>query len=319
MRFSFLMTGFAQRIVTSFLHGERYNEVHFRGGGEMVIYADVLFFLNAVVDYLLLLVSARAAGAPLRRKRFAVGGVIGGLYAVAMFFPGFSFLKSRMYVVLFGVLMVVTAYGFTRLLVKQSLIFLGVTCALGGGVLAIGMMDGTVLSLGRHVVYSLPDLKLVMLSAAGCYALLHLVSPMLCRHTRIEGELREITFELLERSLTLTAFFDSGNTLTDPVTGRRIPVAEGAALRVLFPFEDVPNDADLRDPAAGLSRLNKGELAGRFRLLPYRAIGVEQGLLLGVRMDRVTTKAGAETGVLVALSPTPVSDGGGYHVLMGGN
>ncbi len=285
----------------------------------MVIYADVLFLLNAVVDYLLLLVSARAAGGPLRRMRFALGGVIGGAYAVAIFLPGFSFLGRGLYPALFGAWMVVTAYGMTRLLVKQTLIFLAVTCALGGGVLAIGMMDGTALSLGRNVVYSLPDLKLVMLSAAGCFAVLHFISPVLCRHTAAEGELHQITFELLGHSLTLTAFSDSGNTLSDPVTGRRVPVAEGASLGELFPPGFVPTPADLLDPPGGLERLNRGTMQGRFRLLPYRAVGVERGFLLGVRMDAVTAKGERATGVLVALSPTPVSDGGGYHVLTGGD
>ena len=285
----------------------------------MVIYADVLFLLNAVVDYLLLLVSARAAGAPLRRRRFFLGGVIGGAYAVAMFLPGLCFLSGGIYRALFLGWMVLTAYGPTRLLLKQSLIFLAVTFALGGGVLAIGMMDGAALSLGRNVVYSVPDLKLVMLSAAGCYALLRLISPLLCRHTRLEGELQEITFELLGRSLTLTAFCDSGNTLTDPVTGRKVPVAEGMCLRALFPPGCSPERGDLLDPPAGLAVLNRGEMQGRFRLLPYRAVGVERGFLLGVRMDCVTMKGGREDGLLVALSPTPVSDGGGYHVLTGGD
>ena len=285
----------------------------------MVIYADVLFLLNAVVDYLLLLVSARAAGAPLRRMRFALGGILGGLYAVAMFLPGLAFLGSGIYPMLFGGWMVLIAYGVTRLLVKQTLIFLAVTCALGGGVLAIGMMDGATLSLGQNVVYSLPDLKLVMLSAAGCYALLHLVFPLLCRHTRTGGELQEMTFELLGRSLTLTAFADSGNTLTDPVTGRKVPVAEGEAMRPLFPPRLCPEREILLDPPMGLAALNRGELEGRFRLLPARAVGVERGFLLGVKMDCVTTKGGRKEGLLVALSPTPVSDGGGYHVLTGGD
>lgn len=285
----------------------------------MVIYADVLFLLNAVVDYLLLLVAARGAGAPLRRGRFLLGALIGGAYAVAMFLPGLSFLGGGIYPILFCGWMVLTAYGPTRLLLKQTCIFLAVTFALGGGVLAIGMMDGAALSLGRNVVYSVPDLKLVMLSAAGCFALLHLVSPLLCRHTRAEGELQEITFELLGRSLTLTAFHDSGNTLTDPVTGRSVPVAEGACLRSLFPPGCCPERRDLLDPPMGLAALNRGEMQGRFRLLPYRAVGVERGFLLGVRMDCVTMKRGREEGLLVALSPTPVSDGGGYHVLTGGD
>lgn len=44
-----------------------------------VIYVDTLFLLNTMVDYLLLLASARLAGEPLARLRFALGAVLGGL------------------------------------------------------------------------------------------------------------------------------------------------------------------------------------------------------------------------------------------------
>ena len=55
----------------------------------------------------------------------------------------------------------------------------------------------------------------------------------------------------------------------------------------------------------------------RFRLLPYRAVGVECGLLLAVRVDRARVGTEDYGSILVALSPTPVSDGGGYQALIG--
>ena len=143
----------------------------------MVIYGDILFALNAVIDYLLLLVSARAAGAPLRRARFALGAGIGGLYAVAMFLPGFSFLRGGTYKLLSAVLMLAAAHGTGRELVKQGLIFLALTCALGGSILAVGMLDGGRLALGGGVIYSVPDVKLVLLAGAGTYLILGAVLP----------------------------------------------------------------------------------------------------------------------------------------------
>lgn len=289
------------------------------GGGRMIIYADILFMLNAVIDYLLLLLSARAAGEPLRRGRFALGAALGGVYAVAIFLPGFSFLKCGMYKLLSAVLMLLLAYGATRALMKQALVFLALTCALGGGVMAIGMMDGRGMSLGTGVVYTIPDVKIILLAAALCYAGLTLILPKLFRHTTAEGELRQITFELQGRSVQLTGLHDTGNTLTDHLTGRVVPVAEGAALRPLFPTEFCPEKGDLTDPVRGILRLNSGAWKGRFYLLPYRAVGVERGFLLAVKMDCVWIAGRRQEGNLVALSPTPVSDGGGYRVLTGGD
>ena len=82
--------------------------------GLTVIYVDTLFLLNAIVDYLLLLCSARLAGERLSRLRFALGALLGGLYAVALFLPGFGFLGRPLCRLSAAVLMVLTAFGGCR-------------------------------------------------------------------------------------------------------------------------------------------------------------------------------------------------------------
>ena len=93
----------------------------------VVIYVDTLFLLNALVDYLLLLGAARLAGEPLRRLQFGAGAALGGLYAVALFLPGMGFLNHPLCRVAAGVLMVLAAYGGSRRLLRQGLIFLALT------------------------------------------------------------------------------------------------------------------------------------------------------------------------------------------------
>ena len=91
--------------------------------GLTVIYVDTLFLLNAIVDYLLLLCSARLAGERLSRLRFALGALLGGLYAVALFLPGFGFLGRPLCRLSAAVLMVLTAFGGCRRLLRQVVIF----------------------------------------------------------------------------------------------------------------------------------------------------------------------------------------------------
>lgn len=86
----------------------------------------------------------------------------------------------------------------------------------------------------------------------------------------------------------------------------------GRALEALLPEEIDPSD-----PVGSMERLEDADLRRRFRLLPYRAVGVEYGMLLAVRTDRVELGGRKLEGLLVALSPTPVSDGGGYQALIG--
>ena len=58
------------------------------------------------------------------------------------------------------------------------------------------------------------------------------------------------------------------------------------------------------------------ELAAQ--LLPYRAVGVDHGLLLALRLEKAAWDGETLAGCLAALSPTPVSDGGGYQALVSG-
>ena len=60
----------------------------------MTVYADVLFSLNACINYLMLLISARVAGAQIRRIRLAAAAALGGVYAVAALLPGCASLQS---------------------------------------------------------------------------------------------------------------------------------------------------------------------------------------------------------------------------------
>lgn len=280
-----------------------------------VVYVDTLFLLNALVDYLLLLCSARLAGEPLERLRFALGAVLGGGYAVAIFLPGLGFLERPLCRLAAAVLMAVAAFGGGRRLGRQTAIFFALSCAFAGGVLAISLVGGTGLSLNRGVIYSGMDLKMVLLSAAGCYAALSLLLQKAGKHVHFTGELKEVRLELGERAVELTALTDTGNTLTDPVTGRGVMVAEGARLEPLFPPEQRPDGAALRDPAGALEGLTAA--GGRFRLLPYRSVGVDRGLLLAVRVDRAVVDGEDRGAMVVALSPNPVSDGGGYAALLG--
>ena len=280
-----------------------------------VVYVDTLFFLNAVVDYLLLLGAARLVGEPLHRGRFVVGALLGGMYAVALFLPGWAFLSEPICRVVCCLLMAVAAYGGSRRLLRQSVVFLALACGFGGVVLCVGFFGEDVMQNG--IIVTEMDLKTVLLSAALCYGILSVGFRRFAAHTVCAGELLQADLWLRGRSVSLTALVDTGNTLTDPATGKPVIVAEGEKLKELFPQDHCPSAEDMRNPSTGLERLGTDGWQGRFRLLPFRAVGIERGLLLAVRLDRFVLEGEEKGALMVALSPTPVSDGGGYCALVG--
>ena len=284
------------------------------GSGMTVVYLDEVFLLNFVVDYLLLLSAGRLAGEVLRRGRLALGAALGAAYAGAVFLPGLGFLVHPLCKVGAGVLTVLAGYGGSRRLLRVCLVFFTVSAAFGGGILALQLLGNRSLTLANGVLSSPLDLKLVLLSAAGCYGLITLLFQRAARHSP-RRELAPAVVELGGRRAVLTALVDTGNTLTDPATGRPVLVAEGEKVKDLFPPGTAPSRAELYDPTGAMERLSGAGL--RCRLLPYQAVGVECALLLALRSDRVTV-GGEDCGpLLVALSPTGLTDGGGYCALIG--
>lgn len=282
-----------------------------------VIYLDTLFALNGIMDYLLLLCSARIAGEELHRLRMGVGAVLGGSYAAVAVLPGMAFLMRPIFKIGAAILMVVVGLGASRRLLRQTVIFFALACAFGGGVLGIGLLGGRGMSLGGGVIYSSMDIKIVLLSAAGCYVLFTLGLSRWGRHTGASGELLEAKLHIFDSQISFTALLDTGNTLSDPLSGKGVMVADADIVMPLISGTASFKREELSAPDQVLERLNTGQWRGRFRLIPYRAVGVECGLLLALQPDRVELNGRESRGMLVALSPTPVSDGGSYRALVG--
>lgn len=67
-----------------------------------------------------------------------------------------------------------------------------------------------------------------------------------------------------------------------------------------------------------MARLYRQGCPVRLTLLPFRAVGTSGGLLLAARSDYIEVEGKRFWRTPVALSEQPVSDGGGYHALWGG-
>ena len=282
-----------------------------------VVYIDALFLLNFVVDYLLLLCAGRLAGEVLHRERLALGAALAGAYAAAVSLPGMGFLLHPLCKLAAAVLALLIGYGGSRRLLRVTLVFFAVSAAFAGGILALELLGGRGLTLENGVFSSAMDLRLILLSAAGCYVVITLLFQRSARHTAARQELVPAVLTLDGRRVALTALVDTGNTLTDPATGRPVMVAEGEKVAGLFPSGQAPDEADLRDPVAALERLSQAGFLGRCRLLPYQAVGVECGMLLSLRLDGARVGREDYGTLLVALSPNRLSDGGGYSALIG--
>lgn len=274
-----------------------------------VVYLDSFLLLNFVVNYLLLAASGKLSGEALFRGRYALAAAFGTGYAAATLLPQTSFLSHPVCKAGAAVWMLLIAFGKSKRLLRNSALFLTLSCAFGGGMLLLETVErGAPASVG---------MRSILISAALCYGILSLLLGGEFSHTRTAGEIEELTLFRNGKSVTLLALRDSGNTLHDPLTGYPVLVVEGEKVRPLLPEFPELNRTALEHPVETMGKLGGRQSGLSLRLLPYRAVGVDCGMLLAVRLDKAESKRGAYRNCLTALSPTPLSDGGGYCALIG--
>lgn len=254
-----------------------------------VVYWDLAALWNFALDYLLLLGTLRIAGRPLCRRRLALGAALGAAYSVAALalpLPAWTALAALP-------VMTRAAFGRTGRYVKLTLLCLLLACGLGGTVVLLGRLGGM-----ERLVYGLICARLpwgVFFAASGLsYLLLTLVFRDGARYGG--GELVRVRVEYGGRHVTLRLLRDTGNTLSDPLTGEGVPVIEKSALMPLFPKGD-----------------GGGAAYKKVTALRARTVDGANRTLNAFRCDELLVDGRPLGARLIALSPE--SFGGGYQGL----
>lgn len=270
-----------------------------------VVYIDSVFLLNAAMDFLLLLATEDLAGVPRRRGRCLLAAIFGGAYAAVVFLPGCGGLAHLPGKLAAGLAMALIAYGGRPRFLRLSLLALAVSCALAGCVLCLGLFGGEV-PMENGVFYTNVNLRVLLTAAAAAYLLMSVVFRASAARGA-EGKRIPVTVCLRGKTLHLTALYDTGNALRDPLSGQPVLVISADTAQALFPPPLRITGEWLKDPASCLERLQKSGYS--VRLLPYRAVGTSGGLLLAIRCDRAEIGGRIWKGLLLALSPTHLENG----------
>ncbi len=277
------------------------------------VYIDSLFVLNLIINYLLLLTSAKIAGREIKKLRLLLGALCGAVYSVLVWLPGFEAIGGIAGKLISLLIIIAAAFAgrTNKHLLRTGIVFCAISFALAGAILAVVMLTG-----GEPPPGGIPnvpvDIKTLLLATGVSYGLLSLVFRRAARHG--PREMQSVTIKHEGRQIHITALIDSGHTLTDPISGAPVIIVDSDAAAALLGFS--LDRLQTLSPATAILELHK-KTGTRFRLLPYRAVGISSGFLLAFKPDSILLGNEKHRQMLVALSPTPVSDGAAYSALVG--
>ena len=255
----------------------------------MTVYLDLVMGLNFAVDFLLLLGTNSLAGFPPGIRRNLWASALGAVYAAGCLLPGTDFLGNSFWRLVFLALRGAVAFGLGMDAWKRTGIFILLSMALGG--MALGLNQRGIPAL--------------LLAAAGVWWLSRMAFG-----NRIGGrEYVEVTVREGERTASAVALRDTGNTLSDPITGEQVLILGPEAAKKLLGLEEAELLAPLE---AMLSHPGKG-----YRLIPYRAVGRGGSMLLAKKFSQIQIGDVQRSGI-VAFAPERIGVGQMYQALVGG-
>lgn len=250
---------------------------------------------------------------PLKSFRLLMGGGIGALYSCIVYALNMPFLSSAIMRLVFAVAIVGVSFGFSGIsLIKRTFVFIALTVAMGVAMLGILYFTNIGIRLGgvikNGVFYFNIPLGYMAFCSAGAYILVYSLEKVFkkasCR------SFSRVKIYRYGKAVELTALVDTGNMLCDPLSGRKVLIAEAETLSPLFAFciEDILKDGF------------KPELLPEgFRLIPYNSIGKKDGLLVAFVPDLVEIDSKKEDNIITAVFDGVLSGSGDYNALIGPN
>ncbi|KEO80926.1 sigma-E processing peptidase SpoIIGA [Tumebacillus flagellatus] len=298
-----------------------------------VVYLDVIWVINLVLDGFILFVTAFLARRKVTGWRMIGASAIGASYALFLFVPALSVLLSFVCKVLFSILMVWVAFrpkGVWELGKLLGLFYLasflmgGAAYAANGLFQNISMKNGLLIVKGRIAWLQPSTLVLIVAAMPLVYWLGKSAWTRLGKAKHREQNFWDVEVQIGDFRVSFTGLLDTGNALTDPLSRTPVMVLDWDLLRDVLPRELTQSFEKNTDPASALGEFElPGDWQARMRLVPYRGVGGVMGMLLSFRPDAVQLTASDLPGevhtcrkVLIGLNPKPLAADGSYRAIL---
>ncbi len=226
-----------------------------------VVYFDILFLYNFIMNLLLLFLTSYARGGKFPLGRGVAGSLVGSLYFCLLFLCAYQFLEHMMFQFLVASFMIFVTFRVHRFseFIRLLLLYYLLSFTLAGGIWFSASF------------FSEDPNRVTLIGVAIGSFLLVICGRFYLETIRQRGATQSKTVCLFygDQTIKLETFLDTGNRLKDPLEQAGVIVVNPELLQ---PFFDVKTPENIRN----------------FRVIPCRTVTQEHGILYAFKPDLVT-------------------------------
>ncbi|WP_026895200.1 sigma-E processing peptidase SpoIIGA [Clostridiisalibacter paucivorans] len=290
----------------------------------MSIYAEYLVLENFIINFIILYIVKKYTGANTTKSRMVIGALTGALYTLVVFFPQLYFLAKLPVKLAVSVLIIILAFNPERIRDFMKLIatFYVVSFVFAGASLAL-IFIFDVNNYTENGIFYIDGFSIGMLFLAIfiSFILIKFVWGYIKTKLKRKDMYVPISIILNRKIINITALMDTGNSLKDPVTDVPVIIAQFSEIKELLPY-DVQQFFSLykEDNLNVLWEVMSKSMDNiKFRIIPFKSLGKENGILLGFKPDKVVINTSEKTvisDIIVGIYNSDLSSTREYSALL---
>lgn len=289
----------------------------------MYVYAEYLVLENFIINFIILYVTKRFTRTETTRFRLIIASLIGAVYTLVVFYPELSFMVNFTMKLSVSILIVIIAFNPATIkkFLKLFATFYIVSFVFAGSALALFYLTDVDSYIGKGIFY-IKDfpIKILVFAIVTSWILIKYTWSYIHEKISKDKILVPITILLKDREVHITALVDTGNSLKDPLTDTPVIIVQFSAIKNILPDKTrkIFEMYDVNNLGLVSTLLYDSRHEVKFRVIPFKSIGRENGILLGFKPDKVILKDEdkAITDIIVGIYNNNLSNDDKYEALL---
>lgn len=258
----------------------------------MTIYLDVILVENLCMNYIILFATGYIMKLKRKHIRLITSALVGGIYSILAYMEIMEIYSNTIVKIILSIVMVYIAYipKTVKELMKELTIFYLTSFVFGGCAFALlYFIKPQEIIFKNGVLIGTYPIKIAILGGIVGFIITTIAFYIIKIRLGKKDIFCDVTIYFNEKSLQIKALIDTGNMLKDPITNMPVIVVEKEKLEVILPNYILDNLDNIigGDVSKTIYEDENLEYINRFRVIPFKSLGKENGLLLGFKVDKV--------------------------------
>lgn len=292
----------------------------------MVIYLDVVFLENIIMNYIIIYATGIVVKSEIKQWRILIASSIGAIYTIAMYISTIPIYSNFIMKLILSLVIIYVAFipKNIKKTLKILLIFYLVSFVFGGCIFALMYIITPKLAQIKNGVFvGTYPIKIALIGGIISFVIIQISFKMVKNKISKKDVIYNIEIIINNKKTEVKALLDTGNLLKEPITGMPVIIVEHKSLNKIVPTEILNNLNKIigGDTYELLENEEFSKIISRFRMIPFSSLGKQNGLLLGLKADSINIILDEKTekinNVIIGIYDKSFTKNGMYSAIFG--